>query len=363
MKLRTLIFISISFAFVCTCDSPDPDDSIPVTIASVTLQLGSVDVEGAAAFGRIGGLLVDSQGRIFVADLQASEVRVFTPEGNHVFTFGREGSGPGEMIQPYCMAWDPDGLLWLRDGNNLRYNAYRIDDDKAEFVEQRKMAHADGNYWVPLTFKSDGSLIDVGHHTDHNGMTQLVRFFLVSDGQRHPPEIVPTVDPSEIGQHSVVRETPYGQARIFLHQPYGPRQLVAHGPRGTWAHGVSARYSLTIITERDTTQIARNAVAPRLSERELAFGQENMEAQARRVGLPVSQLPFSVPDRKTPIRAIFYDTGGNLWVERNIRDGQLRSADVWSPDGQLMREVRWPSDVTLTVPAWVGISSAVGVRN
>ena len=47
---------------------------------------------------------------------------------------------------------------------------------------------------------NDGSLIDVGHRTDSNGETQLVRFFLGSGGQRHPSEVVPSVDLAQRGE-------------------------------------------------------------------------------------------------------------------------------------------------------------------
>ena len=38
-----------------------------------------------------------SEGQIYLLDSQLSEVHVYTPDGEHLRTVGREGDGPGEM--------------------------------------------------------------------------------------------------------------------------------------------------------------------------------------------------------------------------------------------------------------------------
>jgi hypothetical protein len=71
-------------------DEPLRIEPVPV------LRIG----DGGAApyqFGAIGGAALLPDGRIAVADRQASEVRVFDRDGAHVQTFGRPGEGPGEF--------------------------------------------------------------------------------------------------------------------------------------------------------------------------------------------------------------------------------------------------------------------------
>ncbi len=359
---RKLVLLACTLVLGCQSESADPVVAVPRTVARVTLQLGSIEEAGPTLFGRIGGLLADPGKRIFIADYQASEIRVFSVNGDHSFSFGGDGSGPGEIREPCCLAWGPDGRLWVRDGSNHRYSAYRIDERAAEFVEQRKMAHSDVNFWAPLSFMKDGTLVDVGHRVSETGNLELVRFFLAPDGRKVQPELVPTLDPSEIGQYSVMRNTERGQDRWFMNQPFGPRQVVAHGPEGSWSHGVSSDYALTLITPAATIEIVRDLVGPQLSAREETLATERLEAQLQVTGVRRNDLPFGIPVRKTPIREIFYDTEGMLWVERNVPDGQPRVADVWSTTGQLKKEIEWPSDISLTLPGWVGSSSALGLR-
>lgn len=61
------------------------------------LAIGAAEGAEELQFGRIGGLDVDDDGTIYVLDQQAQEVRVFDSAGTHLRTFGRRGSGPGEL--------------------------------------------------------------------------------------------------------------------------------------------------------------------------------------------------------------------------------------------------------------------------
>lgn len=61
------------------------------------LRIGTTEGDPDYQFGQISGIGVASDGRIFVLDQQAAEVRVFSPDGLLENKFGRPGSGPGEL--------------------------------------------------------------------------------------------------------------------------------------------------------------------------------------------------------------------------------------------------------------------------
>ena len=63
------------------------------------LRIGTAEGSGPDLFGNVGAIEVDGLGRLWVAETQAQELRVFDREGGHVRTVGRKGGGPGEFRQ------------------------------------------------------------------------------------------------------------------------------------------------------------------------------------------------------------------------------------------------------------------------
>jgi hypothetical protein len=92
------------------------------------LRIGSIAGELAYQFGQIGLIAIDSRDRIFVLDVQAREVRVFSPEGTYEQTIGQPGSGPGELgAQLGALYMGPGDTLLIPDLGNQRVNRYAPD--------------------------------------------------------------------------------------------------------------------------------------------------------------------------------------------------------------------------------------------
>lgn len=77
---------------------------------------GGSDYLAAAPLGIVG----DEFGRIFVTVATAAPPMVFDTTGEFLTRIGREGEGPGEFAWPGAMLIDPDGRLYIHDGDNSR---------------------------------------------------------------------------------------------------------------------------------------------------------------------------------------------------------------------------------------------------
>jgi hypothetical protein len=73
-------------------------------------QVGGEDDE-ETVFGIITKVLIDDDNNIYLLDAQLSEISVFSAEGEHLNTLGREGDGPGEFRGPTDMCFLPDGTI------------------------------------------------------------------------------------------------------------------------------------------------------------------------------------------------------------------------------------------------------------
>jgi hypothetical protein len=82
-------------------------------------RIGTEDGDAATVFGDMVAAAVLDDSTIAIIDGSASEVRLFTPAGRHLQTFGRAGSGPGEFRGATALLRAPDGALIVADSRRL----------------------------------------------------------------------------------------------------------------------------------------------------------------------------------------------------------------------------------------------------
>ena len=325
----------------------------PTRVGAVELAIGATEGADEVIFSRISGLTADRRGRIYVADLESHEVRVFGPDGRLAYRIGRKGQGPGELQEPCCIALqDGDSTLWIRDGGNARYVAFTLGDTSAAYRTMIRLAHRDVNRWAPLTFDADHHLIDVGSHPSSKpGESVLVRFHLDTAGHVIREDTVPRAPNDSVPQHTVNRKLPGGGVAImYLWPMFGPAELNAHSPNGERARAISSRYSVAWYGPdgRIIRTLERPREGPPLSAAERERAEKDIEGYMKRLSLPRGDIPFGIADRKQPLRDLYFDQEGRLWVELSVADGEAPTAHVYSPDGTLRFTAQWTPRTNLS---------------
>lgn len=321
--------------------APAPPPEIPVFEGAIDLEIGEVEGEDPYLFTTIGSVVEDDRGRMIVADYQTHEVRVFEPDGRFAFRFGGQGEGPGELTNPCCMTFGPDGLLWVRE--SVRYSAFRLDDGGAEYVRGLRSVNASFNLIAPVTFDAEGRLVDLGLAA---GGTRLTRFHL-GPGTAVDTVAMGTAEEQATGFSPVDIRVGGQAATFFLYQPFGPLWIHGHGPGGWWATAVSSAYAVTLHhPDRSVSLIQAPLQGPELSPDERQGAQARIDQEKERFDL--RDHPHGIPDRKPVLAELFFDRGGRLWVEKTAVDGQeMREADVYR-EGTLVARYRWPRRVRVT---------------
>ncbi len=80
-----------------------------------------------ATFGRVQGLLSDSQGRIYLADAFRGVIMVMTSTGTSLGSIGSFGSGPGELQGPASLVVDRNNRLFVAAAGNARVEVFGLD--------------------------------------------------------------------------------------------------------------------------------------------------------------------------------------------------------------------------------------------
>ena len=108
---------------------------------TVLMTLGKAGVarEGPDTFSGPCDVVIAPNGDIFVADghVANSNGRIvkFSKDGRFIKTWGKRGSGPGEMDTPHSLAMDSRGRLFVADRGNGRIQIF---DQEGRFIDQWK---------------------------------------------------------------------------------------------------------------------------------------------------------------------------------------------------------------------------------
>lgn len=110
-------------------------------IDTVALIGGALVDDDAYQFNQVGrlGLAGDAAGNLYVLDGLGKRVMKYDAHGEYLASFGRAGSGPGELGSPVGLALGPGDSIWVADMTNGRLVVYPQDGG-----EPRTMAVSEG---------------------------------------------------------------------------------------------------------------------------------------------------------------------------------------------------------------------------
>lgn len=319
---------------------------VPVTAAAQTarwtlretLRIGGAD-SGVTAFISVRALDADARGRILVLERRTQDIRVFAPDGKHVRTIGRIGSGPGEMRNAEGMVIARDGRIWVRDAANARFTVFEPDGD---FYKgwTTKFCWSQGT-WNPQ-LDQRGRIIDwdcvvepgrgrrdvvLAYRTDLSGV----------DTVSARPECG-TRQLSEAGTWILRAE----KSTSYISIPFAPFPIGVLGPLGeVWCAPNSSRYEIErlVASGKDTIRISRNVAARPVtrSERDSIISANTQKGP--------SPLDFDrIPRTKPVIDRIIIDDQGRPWVKRTTPQGSV-VFDVYDAVGKPVATVEFEAAV------------------
>ena len=296
-------------------------------------RIGSADAEGPELFGRVVDVAVDGAGKMWVADAQAQEIRVFAADGRHVRTVGRKGGGPGEFEQMGGLEVGPDGRLWVYDPGNMRFSVF---DTAGTFVTSHRRDQ--GMFMMPWAggFDRAGRFYDAGGFLVGNEFA--LALFLHDSAMA-------VSDTLRIPEHEGdVFTLESGTSRFRAAVPFSPRltwRLARAG--GAWV-GFTDRYAFHHVTmDGDTTRTIQRQFSPvpvTGAERDEAM--EGLEWFTRQGGKVDAGR---IPGVKPAYVEIFEAADGHLWVKASRAEGQPPVYDLFDPEGRYLGRLSLPEGV------------------
>ena len=306
-------------------------------------RFGVTDGDERYVFGHIADLALGSDGRIYVLDSQAANLRIFAADGTHISTVGRKGAGPGEFAVPYSIAFDEHDRLWVADAGNARYSVF---DLEGSFLTSHPIPFPRSLVPGQSRFTRDGRLLEVA---------QLMEVLQGADGSVRmrslgPAAIAMALEDSltmtdtlplvaDAEPPAFVRTT--GTQTVGMVPPFSPAQLFELDPRGWVWVGRSDRYVVEAISlgGEIVQTLSRDLAAEPLTRRDrrsLEVWADNLRSRGFKGS--DSQLPRTYPYFDRIVAA----DDGHVWLHRQGRGGS--SFDVFDPAGQYVAEVKAPGN-------------------
>lgn len=290
------------------------------------LRIGRLSGSGPDVFGEILDLAVDAEGRIYVLDIAAKQVRAFDAEGSHLWTVGREGEGPGELSYPIGLMVGSEGRVWVVDAGNSRYSVF----GDGELIEERARHVMAGIVPWNGGFDRSGRLWE-SYDSYPVGLVAMLGLVGLDD------EFVPADS-----LNAVPVETGYFRERdgswSGQHVPFAPWVTWAFDPRGYVLVGDAGAYVIRQLSlAGDTVRVFQLPYEPvRVQPAELDSALASLESFRRRGGIVDAAL---IPRVKPAFEAVFVGVDGRAWTYLHLAGDALSPGpqetwlDVFGPDG------------------------------
>ncbi len=158
---------------------PGTDQKFKTVPANFVFDFGSKGT-GNGQFQHPAEIAFDSEGDLWVVDMNNNRLQKFDEEGKYLAQFGEEGSEEGQLLEPKSVAIDAEGNIWVDDAGNNRLQKFDeegnwLDEfgeggiEEGQFAGPESIAiDEEGNIWVADTynarlqeFDEEGELIQV----------------------------------------------------------------------------------------------------------------------------------------------------------------------------------------------------------
>lgn len=307
------------------------------TVPDSGVVIGALEGPEEQVFGEVAGVVVDGEGRIWVADDQAKEIRVFDADGAFVRTIGRDGEGPGEFRNLSGLAVAPEGVGAL-DGTLARVTVFRPSGEvvRTFSLDRPYMILEHG---ATMAFDDHGRFFDRARFATRPLLDSMAVITYSPAG-----EPVDTAFIAAIEQDHLVVERG-GRPIMTFPRPYGPSPSLAIGPDGTIYFTRGDAYRIQVLDPSgDTVRVLRREIQPRpLTEEEREAALDDIAERYEQAGA-IAPPRIDIPEIRPVIARLAADPAGNLWV-LNPPEPSWRSFEWWvhDPEGRYLGAVAAPT--------------------
>lgn len=293
-------------------------------------------------FGAVTDLDVTTDGRLLVADREATNVKVLRPDGTLLDTLGGAGGGPGEFKTLSTVQAARGDSIYAFDIQDSRLNVFGP-APSFEVARSVRIPQSDGAARGLIVLREHlVGIFSQGFGTPEDGIKEL------------PPYLCRLVREGGAPSDTLfrVRRTRMAMKRIgsrFRGQPlpFARTSKVALGPDRRLYHGWTDSLAVRAHAPTGEAQTIADVPTPPVPVTESARDSTLREVDRELRSLVASGLP----DTKPAFTDLLVSDDGRLWVRRPPEDPGAETTDWWilAPEAKTIQAARLPRTVDLEV--------------
>jgi hypothetical protein len=296
------------------------------------VEIGQLDGPDQYVFGQISGLVVDAERRIYVANPQTREIKVFSADGEFLRRIGRDGEGPGEFRNIDGLTLAPDGIAAL-DPILRRVTVFAPSGEMVRTFRLARSSMVMGGY-ASIGFDSRGRYFEDASLSRLPETDSVAVITYDANGTVTDTALLAVIPKDQVTI----------QGNFSFPRPFSPQPSLTFGPRGTVYLARGDEYRIDVLSPSgDSLRVIRREVEPRAVtavERDSARALLAQVFQMYGLKVPAG---VDLPKWKPVIDGLVVDSDGDLWVL--MGQGPVSGRFEWSvhdPEGRYLGAVRTP---------------------
>lgn len=122
---------ALTLVALTSCTLAEPDGRDPAVVTTVIDTFDTLVTTESGLLGSVSGIAVARDGTVWLSDRVMHHLVALPPDGSAARPIGREGQGPGELIQPEALVLADDRIL-VFDYGNRRLQWFAADGEQLE---------------------------------------------------------------------------------------------------------------------------------------------------------------------------------------------------------------------------------------
>lgn len=354
-------YLPILLIFFAACSST-PEVEVPEEIAELeNLTMIAADTEPSESIdfseevtygdtedvmlGRIRGVAVDKEGRVFVADGDQNYIHAYASDGNYLGEIGNQGEGPGEFGNISRIKTDKE-YLYAYDWNQRRVNVFLL--ESLEFSHTIPLQREDldieelsGAYPFGYYLRNDGNLL-VGFNqpfrmndTDDEKERTVLFYLMDREGNIISEKVF-----EQIADDYIMDRT--DNSIMVMSPPYGRKSLLSISDTDKLYSAWTEDFLIKVYNHDGSYE---RAIYYPYSKSDLNKSKilKDYEGDRQRRMIRNAEIPPTWP----ALNSLIVDDKNRLWISTIPDDQDIYEWWVIGENGDLQTRFNWPRNRSL----------------